>query len=431
MQILHFSDLHIGVENYGRPANELDLEKLPDYFAPEVDRKEYLGLSTRLLDFLTVFDYIIKFAIEEQVDLVLLSGDAYKSRDPSQTHQREFARRIAKLTSHSIPVFLLLGNHDIPHAIGRATALEIFSTLKIPFVCIGDQLKTYHMQTKSGPLQIVALPWIRRGSLLVLEEHQGRSITEITSNVESELTRRLAYEAKNLNPSTPTILSAHVSVAGSTTSSERSMMLGRDYVLQRSSIALPEFDYVALGHIHKHQSLGESPPIIYPGSPQRVDFSEEKDNKGFCLVTIDPQKAPGQRATWTFCPVLARPFITINCEISKTEVNPTKAVLQEIGKKELEDAVVRLHIKLTKDQVSKLDDGLIHDALTNAHVIAPITREIIQERRPRLGVGAKGLAPEVALEWFLQNQPGIDTKTLNRALELGKTLIQYEQNLES
>ncbi|MQF83137.1 exonuclease SbcCD subunit D, partial [SAR202 cluster bacterium AD-802-E10_MRT_200m] len=326
MQILHFSDLHIGVENYGRPANESDLEKLPDYFAPGVDRKEYLGLSTRLLDFLTVFDYIIKFAIENQVDLVLLSGDAYKSRDPSQTHQREFARRIAHLTSESIPVFLLLGNHDIPHAIGRATALEIFSTLRIPLVCIGDQLQTYRIETKSGPLQIVALPWIRRGSLLVREEHQGRPITDITNFVESELTRRLENEAKNLDQSTPTILSAHVSVAGSTTSSERSMMLGRDYVLQRSSLALPAFDYVALGHIHKHQSLGESPPIVYPGSPQRVDFSEEKDNKGFCLVTIDPQKSLGHRTTWTFCPITARPFVTINCEISKSENTPTEAV---------------------------------------------------------------------------------------------------------
>ena len=95
MRILHLADIHIGVENYGRPATESDLEAMPDYFAPGVDRKRtYLGLSTRLLDFLVALDEAVEFATEQSVDLVLFAGDAYKSRDPSQTHQREFAGRI-------------------------------------------------------------------------------------------------------------------------------------------------------------------------------------------------------------------------------------------------------------------------------------------------------------------------------------------------
>ena len=72
MRILHFSDLHIGVENYGR-----------------IDPTT--GLSTRLGDFLAALDQVVDFALENDVDLVLLAGDVYKGRDPSQTHQREFA----------------------------------------------------------------------------------------------------------------------------------------------------------------------------------------------------------------------------------------------------------------------------------------------------------------------------------------------------
>ena len=69
MQILHFSDVHIGVESYGRTD-------------------PVTGLSTRLLDFLQTLDECVGYAIDNQVDLVVFAGDAYKSREPSQTHQR-------------------------------------------------------------------------------------------------------------------------------------------------------------------------------------------------------------------------------------------------------------------------------------------------------------------------------------------------------
>ena len=80
MRIVHFADVHIGVENYARVDPET-------------------GLSTRLTDFLATFDEVVSYALENSADLVLFCGDAYKSRDPSQTHQREFATRIAKLAA--------------------------------------------------------------------------------------------------------------------------------------------------------------------------------------------------------------------------------------------------------------------------------------------------------------------------------------------
>jgi len=125
MRILHFADLHIGVENYGRVDPET-------------------GLSTRLMDFLAALDEVVEYALTQDVDLVLLAGDAYKSRDPNQTQQRELAQRLAKLSSAGIPVFLLVGNHDLPHAVGRATAIEIFNTLQVPNLHVGDQIPWPH-----------------------------------------------------------------------------------------------------------------------------------------------------------------------------------------------------------------------------------------------------------------------------------------------
>ena len=157
MRILHFSDVHIGVESYGSTD--------PD-----------TGLSTRLMDFLATFDEVVDFALDNSVDLVLFAGDAYKSRDPSQTHQREFARRIARLSREGVPVFLLVGNHDLPHIASRATALDIFPTLSVPNVTIGDRLDTYIVHIAAGPLQVVALPWIRRSAFLAREETRSLTI---------------------------------------------------------------------------------------------------------------------------------------------------------------------------------------------------------------------------------------------------------------
>ena len=89
MKILHFADLHIGVENHGFPD-------------------PVTGVSTRLLDFLQTYDEMIDYAIDQNVDLVVFAGDAYKVRDPSQTHQKEFTNRIIKLAKHNIPTYLVL-----------------------------------------------------------------------------------------------------------------------------------------------------------------------------------------------------------------------------------------------------------------------------------------------------------------------------------
>ena len=430
MRILHFSDLHVGVENYGRPATEADLDALPPTFAPNVDRRTYLGFSTRLLDFLASFDDLADYAVREDVDLVLFAGDAYKSRDPSQTHQREFARRVADLTQHGIPVFLLVGNHDIPHARGRASAIEIFPTLRVPQVCVGDRLETHLVETRSGPLQIVALPWVRRGGILPREEHQGKSVDELTRYIEEELTRRLMDQANLLDPAIPSVLCGHVTVAGATTSSERSMMLGRDYVLQLSSVALPAFDYVALGHIHKHQALGLTPPAVYSGSLQRVDFSEENDTKGFCLVELDPDKPQGRRASWEFVPRDSRPFVTIQVTVPPGADDPTQAVLNAISRRHLAGAVVRLHVVVPVELVQRLDERAIRSALGDAHFVAPMTREIVRERRPRLGSAARGISPEDALRWYLDSRQNLDPDTRRQALERGVELIQSETSGE-
>ena len=404
MRILHFSDLHIGVENYSR-----------------VDPQT--GLPTRLLDFLSALDELVEYALNEGVDLVLFAGDAYKGRDPSQTHQREFAKRLARLSGADIPTFLLVGNHDLPTPLGRATAVEIFHTLDVPNVIVGDQMHTYVVPTRSGPLQVVALPWPNRSRLLSRDDARGLSLDQVTAAIEEICTAGVQREVSQLDPAIPAVFTAHVTLNGAKTGTEQNMMLGRDHTLYPSVVHRPEFDYVGLGHIHRHQVLREGPTVAYSGSLQRVDFSEENDTKGFCVVDIDPSAPQGSRMKdFQFRPVSARRFLTIESRVSDGVLDPTSQVVADISRYDVADAVVRLTIHVSPEMEPMLRDGDIQRALDSAHYVASINREVPRERRTRVpGDTVEGMTTMEALDLYFESrklEPGRKEKLMQYAQEL-------------
>lgn len=410
MHILHFSDLHIGVENYGKVDPET-------------------GLSTRLGDFLSSLDQVVDFALSSGVDLVLLAGDAYKGRDPSQTHQREFAKRLARLSEAHIPVFLLVGNHDLPNASGRANAVEIFSTVRLPHTYVGAQLRTYSVATSSGPLQVLAVPWPRRSVMMGREESRGLSIEEVRAEIERRMTEAIAREAQRLDPNLPAIIAGHVTINGATVGTERSMMLGQDHVLLASALERPEVDYVALGHIHKHQVLRRSSPmLVYSGSLQRVDFSEEGDDKGFCVIDVDPSAPQGQRLTsFSFERLQARPFVTIDVALAADDLDPTQTVLNAIARKEVTDAVVRVRISLPQELEAHLRERDVRQALQPAHYVAAVNIESQGgARRTRLSdESARDLQPVQALRLYLESR-GIDTERQQLVIRRAEELVEGE-----
>ena len=411
MRILHFSDLHIGVENYGRtdPAT---------------------GLSTRLNDFLQSLDEVVEYALTQSVDLVLLAGDAYKGRDPSQTHQREFARRLAKLSSAGIPTFLVVGNHDLPNAVSRATAVEIFPTLGVPNIYVGSSLETHTIPTRSGPLQLLPVPWPRRSGILSREETRGLSVDEVREEVQRRMTAYILDRCQHLDPGIPAVLSGHVTVNGATVGTERSMMLGNDHVLMAGNLARPELDYVALGHIHKHQVLRwDRPMMAYSGSLQRVDFSEEADDKGFCVIDLDPAAPQGQRLVdFQFHKLDARPFVTVDAKVETGDDDPTATVLRCIESRDVSGAIVRVRIALPGDAAPRLRDAEIREALHSAHYVASISRESTDgPRRTRLSPeSARDLEPMQALRMYLESR---DIDPQRRARILGRAAALMEQEM--
>ena len=380
VKLLHFADLHLGVENYGRidPAT---------------------GLSTRLMDFLRAYDQVVDYALESDVGLVIFAGDAYKTRDPNPTYQREFARRIQRLSTAGIPTVLVAGNHDTPSALGRAITVEIFATLEVENVHIAKKPEVIAIETRDGPVQIVALPWVTRSALLAYDEYKNKSLEEINQLILDKVIN--IFEGPHglisqLNPSLPTILAAHATVQGAVYGSERSVMLGQELILPPSLARNPAFDYVALGHIHKHQVLNEQPPVIYAGSIERIDFGEEREDKGYVVAEVERG-----RASWQFVKTYARPFVTI--EVDAQGDDSTAEVLEAIADRDIEGAVVRVIIHTVAEKEPLIHEDEIRRALAGAFHVAAMVKDV--ERKVRLRLGnqpIEEMTPRQMLERYFQ-----------------------------
>jgi exonuclease SbcD len=362
IRLLHFADLHVGMENYGRldPAT---------------------GVNGRVLDFLHRFDEMIDYGLERGVDLVIFAGDAFKARNPTPTYQRAFARRVKRLADAEVPVVLLVGNHDLPTMVQRASSVDIFRTLDVPNVIVGRAEDVHHIETRRGPVQVATVPYPVRQRLLAHDEYRGLSIERLDEALRDIVTDNVGALATKLDPDIPAVLTAHLSVSGATFGSERNVMIGRDAVVLKSALADPVWDYVALGHIHKHQSLngGGYPPVVYAGSLERIDFGEEGQPKGFCWVELSRGDT-----TWEFVEVDARPFVTVRADVREA-LNPLMALQQAVTTHNLKDAVVRLILRMHADQEPLVRDRDVRALLSDAYFVGGINREIEREARVRLG----------------------------------------------
>lgn len=385
IKLLHLADIHIGMENYGR-----------------LDTKS--GLNSRVVDFLRRMSQAIDIALEREIDVCIFAGDAYKNQRPNPTFQREFSRRIKRLADHGVPVILLIGNHDMATADRAASSLDIFGVLDVPGVVVADREEVHQITCRQGqPLQVATVPYPQRSRLLAHDTFKNMTLDDLDLALGEIMHQNLTDLAAEVmeTPDIPAVLTAHLSVSEAKQGSEQSVMIGRDIVVLKSLLANPAWDYVALGHIHKHQELnkGQHPPIVYPGSLERIDFGEEGERKGFVLVELERG-----RAEWEFIPVQARPFITIRIDVT-TSNDPMTEILDELEDHNVDGAVVRVIIKATEEQEAVLDDKPIRQALRFAGYIASIVRDIDRAQRHRLGgVSAEELTPRQVLELYLDSK---------------------------
>ncbi len=380
IKLLHFADAHIDMANYGRHDPET-------------------GLPMRVMDFLKSLDEIVDCAVEEQVDLVIFAGDAYKDRSPAPTYQREWGKRIMRLSHAGILTLLLTGNHDISPSTGRAHAIQEFDTLEVPHVRVLNKPQFLPPDELEGlPVQVLALPWISRSGLMASQELSGSNPEETFKELGKRLSDLMENWLKEADPSLPTILTAHASVEGAQYGNERLVMLGRDVVLPPALVKDTRLDYVALGHIHKAQNLNEDahPPVIYPGSIERVDFGEAKDKKYFVTASVAKGKT---QVIWHELKHI-RPFIDISVvllgrrplfeqEHSSSESDQGVNVKLQAAlppQEKLEGAIVRMVIEYRREWEALMDEAALR-ALAEPAFEFHLVKRPQMEARVRLPEG--------------------------------------------
>jgi len=358
IRLMHFGDVHFGVENYGR-------------FDPAT------GLPSRLIDFRNALLQAIDIALEAGVELAVFSGDAYKTRDPNQTHQREFAQCLAKLTGADVPVVLLAGNHDIPNTKGRANAIEIFGALAGDNLRVFDRPSLEVVQTKHGSqVQIAAMPYLIKSLVLSREENKDKGVQETTQLIVDRYTQGIDALAAQCNPDLPTVLMGHFSVTNAKLSANQVGYLTNEPEVPLSTLTQAPFDYVALGHIHRYQDLnkGKQPPVVYSGSVERIDFGERSEDKGFALVDLAKGATEVKHVV-----VKTRPFVEINVDATGSGDDPTGAIVAEIRKEKIDDAIVKVSYKINSEQQAAVRDADIRAALGAAFLTVSLSKDIVRD----------------------------------------------------
>jgi len=364
MKLLHFADAHIDMQNYGRhdPAS---------------------GLPLRVLDFLKSLDAIVDAAIREKVDLVIFAGDAYKDRSPAPTFQREWGRRIMRLSQAQIPTLLLVGNHDLAPAIGKAHAIQEFDTLNVSYVRVLAKPELLGpAQLWDLPLQVIAWPWLSRSALIASRNLSSADPAEVNRQITGIIIEQTNTWLEQVDPSLPVILTAHASVEGAVYGSERTVMLGSDWLVPASLVRDARLDYVALGHIHKPQDLNEGahPPVIYPGSIERIDFGEASDPRYYVIAEVSRGAA---RVDWRELAGTRR-FVERRVSIGAAGPGPLtnadsatdrlKAALPP--QEELDGAIIKLIVEYPREY-----DALIDEPAIRKHAAAAFEFHLV--RRPQ------------------------------------------------
>ncbi len=404
MKLLHFADAHIDMANYGRHDPQT-------------------GLPVRVLDFLKSLDTIVNTAIEEKVDLVIFAGDAYKDRSPAPTFQREWGKRILRLSKAGIRTLLLVGNHDLSPALGRAHAIQEFDTLEVPYVTVLDKPAFLRPEELGVPVQVIALPWITRSGLMAAQGESTTDLEMVNAGLESRITDLLERWKERADPSLPLLLTAHASIEGARYGAERTVMLGPDLVLPGSLVRDPRLDYVALGHIHHAQNLNEGahPPVIYPGSIERVDFGEAADDKFFVLAEVEKGHAGVEWRKLTGIRPFIDRFVRLN---SPDDVTDTlRAALP--APEQMQDAIVRLTVDYPRDWDSLIDEPALRRHAAPAFEFHFIKRPRVESRiRLPAGQTVSSLTPLDLLEQYWQSIHAEDVEALRA---LARQIIEEDE----
>ena len=314
------------------------------------------GISERAMDLHKNFAKAARWAVDHGASLFCILGDLF-----DRTHVapifRELVRRdvIEPLRQAGIEVWILAGNHDQPRREARSTSLDDFRGYA--HVRVYREPKVERRTIDGHEIGFILIPYM----------HPEQVVEQIRETLGKEVPREEAYEvarrtwkewirnrAQDLRTAERRVLLGHFEVQGvryaTTTVPE---IVPHDFTFTRDMVP-PDVDLVVFGHIHMHQALFGK--IVYTGAPERIDWGERLDPKGFVVVRPD--------ASWSFEELPARPMTKVEIAVGPGD-DMTGTILEGLPA-DVVGHLVRIEVRLPGDRRSELDERRLADRLKGA-----------------------------------------------------------------
>ncbi len=264
MKFLHTSDWHIGKTLKGR--NRLEEQR-------------------------AVLREIVAVARNEQVDAVLLAGDLYDTAAPSADAQQLVVQALLALRETGAEVIAIAGNHD------HAGTFEAYRPLmhQVGITLVGTArpadsggVVTVHARSGGEIARVAVVPFLNQRYAIRAAQLVANTPAENSGNYDEMVREILANLTERFTPDTVNVIMAHLTVTGGALGGgERAAQSIFEYHVPAAAFP-PTAHYVALGHLHRRQTLAAPCPVVYCGSPFPVDFGEQDNTHVVCLVEASP-----------------------------------------------------------------------------------------------------------------------------------------------
>ncbi|HHT90148.1 MAG: exonuclease SbcCD subunit D [Bacillota bacterium] len=327
MRFLHLADLHLG-----KRLNEFNL----------------IGDQAHILE------QIVAIAREE-ADAVLIAGDVYDKSQPSVEAVELLDDFLTQLTGLNLPVLMVSGNHDSPERLSFGSRILAQHRLHVVGGFSGI-LPRVTLEDRHGPIHVCLLPFVKPAQVRPFFDEKIESYDQAV---------RAALSTRKMDSKERNILVAHQFVVCGESEPERSdsetvTVGGLDSV---DASAFDAFDYVALGHLHRPQTIG-SEHVRYGGSPLKYSFSEARQDKSVTILALGPK---GE---------LKMEQHTLRPRRDLREIKGPLRELLRMGKEDQKAAQDYLRITLT-------DEEEIYDALGQLRPVFPQLMVLDFEYRQR------------------------------------------------
>ena len=289
MRIVHFSDTHLGFSEFNRvdPAT---------------------GLNAREIDVYNAFENAVQTSIVLKPDLVIHAGDLFHTPRPSNRAIFKGLEGLKKLVDAGIPTVVIAGNHSTPRVLSSGFIFETSNLLGIHAV-YGSQSQVLQI----GDVAVHCVPHVPT----------TQALREALGDLKPD------HRAKH------NILVVHAGIRGS--GEEYSLGEFNEVLLNQETVDnLRDFDYIALGHYHRHLQVASN--AYYSGSTERFSFREAGYDKGVVEVDLETKKPK-------FHPIVCREMVllkSINCRNKSAAriMSEVEALLTSAAP--LDDKILRL-----------------------------------------------------------------------------------------